>query len=288
MVAGLRFMAGMTGAVSMRFWVVLLSGLAGVMAATMPAAAQGPQRAPTGTTDWTLTLGVEGRVLPTYQGSDDYTFMPSPLIDVRRAGTPRRFRSPDDGASFGLFETSTFRIGPTVRVRRGRDADDDSSLRGMGDVDWTIEPGLFAEFWPMAWLRTRAEVRHGFGGHEGWVSDLTADIVVPVTSQLTLSGGPRLRLADADALNPYFGVTAAQSAASGLPAYSAGGGVQYIGVGAMARYEWSPQWATHFFVEYTRLQDDAADSPLVALRGSPDQVQIGIGASYSFDIPGLW
>jgi MipA family protein len=39
----------------------------------------------------------------------------------------------------------------------------------------------------------------------------------------------------------------------------------------------------HAYVEYERLLGDAAKSPLVTLRGSPNQTTVGIGASYAFD-----
>jgi outer membrane protein len=67
-----------------------------------------------------------------------------------------------------------------------------------------------------------------------------------------------------------------------------GGGLRSFGAGAQARYEWSPQWATHIFVEYERLAGDAANSPLVITHGSRDQIQVGMGVTYSFDIRAPW
>ena len=239
------------------------------------------------TKQWTVTLGVEGSVLPTYQGSDRYMLRPIPLFDVRKAGTPPRFHAPRDGFGFGLYDDGRFRVGPAVKIRFPRDESDDGDLRGL-DVDWAIEAGAFADYWVTPWLRTRAEVRQGFGGHHGIVSDLSADVVVPVTPVLTLSGGPRLTLATDKAQDPYFSVTAAQSAISGLPVYTAKGGVQSWGVGGQARYAWSLQWTTYTYLEYQRLSGDAANSPLVSERGSPDQLQVGMGVTYSFDVPALW
>jgi outer membrane protein len=155
-------------------------------------------------------------------------------------------------------------------------------------VDWTLEAGAFAEFWPTQWLRGRFEIRQGIGGHHGVVSDLMADVVVPVTPQLTLSGGPRATLASGQALSPYFSITPQESAASGLPVFDTGGGLYSVGAGAQARYAWSPQWATHVFVEYERITGDAANSPLVTQLGSRDQWQVGLGVTYSFDMRALW
>jgi outer membrane protein len=238
--------------------------------------------------DWTIMLGVEGRVLPSYEGSGGSVLRPLPIFGVRRAGTAEKFRSPRDGASIGILDIGRFTLGPTLKLRMRRKESDSSDLRGLGDVDWTVEAGAFAEYWPAEWLRTRAELRQGIGGHHGLVSDLMADVVVPVAPKLTLSGGPRLTLATASAESPYFSITAAQAASSGLPAYDAGGGVHSYGAGAQARYAWTPRWSGHMFIEYERLADDAANSPLVTQRGSRDQIQVGIGTTYSFDIHGLW
>jgi len=134
------------------------------------------------------------------------------------------------------------------------------------------------------WLRTHAELRQGFGGHHGVVGELMADAVVRASRQLTLSAGPRLTLASTSALASYFSITASQAAASGLPAFDAKGGVHAAGVGAQARYLWTPQWGTHIFVEYERLVGDARRSPLVTQRGSANQWTFGFGVTYAFDV----
>ena len=91
---------------------------------------------------WTVTLGAEGRVLPTYEGSSNYRFMPLPIFDIRRAGTPRRFKSSRDGASIGIIEFNNFRMGPTFKVRQQRREGDDAKLAGLGNVDFAIEVGI--------------------------------------------------------------------------------------------------------------------------------------------------
>src|SRR5262249_60519711 len=120
------------------------------------------------------------------------------------------------------------------------------------------------------------------------VCAVMTEAVVRAGPQWTFSGGPRLRLATAPALNPYFGVTSAQSAISGLAIYDAKGGLRSYGAGAQARYLWTPQWATHVFLEYERLSGDVSGSPIVTQRGSPDQVTIGFGFTRSFDIKAPW
>lgn len=256
------------------------------MAQPAPAASQ--YLAPAPASEWIITLGGEVRALPRYEGADSVRVLPFPVFRIRRAGTPEQFRSPRDGASIALFDVGAIKIGPTAKVRLNRKESSSSDLTGLGDVNWALEVGVFGEYWAADWLRTRFEVRQGFGGHHGVVADLTADFVAPVSKQLTLSAGPRVTWSSGAAESPYFSVSAAQSVASGLPVYDARGGLHSYGAGAQAIYAWTPQWSSNVFVEYERLSGDAANSPLVTLRGSRDQLQVGTGLTYSFSVPGLW
>lgn len=266
---------------------IFAAGLFAVILAVMPTAAMAVDSSAKGY--WTVVFGAEGHVMPRWQGSDgNYIFVPVPLLSVRRAGTSERFQGTRDSFGFALIDAGQFRAGPVGAIRLSRKQGDDTKLLGLGDVDAAFEFGIFAEYMWASWLRTRAEVRQGTGGHHGVVADLTADAIAPVSRQLTLSAGPRMTLASTPATTPYFSITAAQAAASGLPAFDAKGGVRSVGAGAKARYLWSPQWGTHIFVEYERLTGDAKNSPLVSLRGSPDQWTFGAGITYAFDMRAWW
>ena len=248
-----------------------------------PAVAANPPPA-----QWTVELGVELRALPHYQGSEVYGVYPFPLFDVRPAGTPPRFHAPRDGIGYALYDTDMIKAGPVLQVELGRHVKHNPALEGLGNVGVTAEVGGFVDYWPTHWLRARVEPRQGIGGHHGIVSDQTVDFVVPVSPQWTLSGGPRMTIATKAANAPYFSVDPNQSAASGLPVYDAGGGIRSIGAGTQARYQWNRQWASHAFIEYTRLVGDVGNSPIVAQRGAPDQAMVGFGTTYSFDMPALW
>jgi outer membrane protein len=234
--------------------------------------------------DWTVKLGVEGGMAPNFAGAKDIAFSPKPIFSVQRAGSPEHFRGTLDNSSITLFDYGQFRAGPVGKLDFGRTASSDKALRGLGNVGTNFELGAFAEYFPVDWFRTRIEVRNGIGAHTGIVGDLSADAIVPFTERITLSGGPRFSFKDAKAMSPFFGIDAAQSLASGLPQYRVTGGSYSTGVGGQIGYKLTPQWEMHGYVEYERLLGSAAASPLVKLRGSPDQVTVGLGASYSFDV----
>lgn len=91
------------------------------------------------------------------------------------------------------------------------------------------------------------------------------------------SVGPRARFVG-DAYNEaYFGVSVAQSIASGLPVYEAAGGLYSFGLGAslIAPLSRDPSWSLVFVAGYDRLTGDAGHSPLVQQRGAEDQASMG-------------
>jgi MipA family protein len=245
--------------------------------------------------DWIVTIGDELRIGPKWAGAPEGTFRLTngPLFSIRKVGTPPEYFGPRDSVGFTILDLGQIKIGPAVQIVWPRRASSDTALNGLGDVDFAVQAGAFAEYWAVPWLRLRGEVRQGFGGETGVTGDLFLDAVVPV-GQFRFSAGPRVTVQSAAAVGPYFSITQAQSTgstASGLPelpVYHADGGLYSYGAGTQTEYFLNPQWAAHAFVEYERLTGSAADSPLVTERGSPNQLTFGLGATYSFDMHPLW
>jgi outer membrane protein len=283
------------------FIAVLIGAPPGIAAAAdlppapLPPAPTAPAAYTPDAPDWIVTIGLEPRIIPAWPGAPESKFgwTALPLFDIRKAGTPPNFFAPRDSLSFPVVDLPQFKVGPAVRLIWERKASDYMPLTGLANVNYAIQAGGFAEFWAVPWLRLRGELRQGVGGETGLTGDVFLDAVVPL-GQFRLSGGPRLTLQTAAAVSPYFSITAAQAAAANLTgfapltAYNAGGGLYSYGAGAQAEYFWSPQWATHVFAEYERLTGDAANSPLVIQRGSPNQFTFGAGATYSFTMHPFW
>jgi outer membrane protein len=237
---------------------------------------------PSGT--WTVMVGAGGAYTPDFEGSKRSMLSPVPIFSIRRAGSMEQFRGPRDNASIALLDFGNLRAGPVAKFKSARNANSYSELNGLGDVKATFEIGGFVEYYPVDWLRTRIEVRQGIGGHTGIVADFSADAVIPLNERFTISAGPRFTVESAQATSPYFGINSIQAMATGLPMFNARGGMHSVGVGAQVSYKIDPRWEVHSYIEYEKLLGDAAASPLVTLRGSPNQTTFGIGASYSFDI----
>jgi MipA family protein len=233
--------------------------------------------------NWTVMIGAEGQYTPDFEGANHSLLSPVPIFSIRRAGSVDQFRSPRDSASIALIDFGDLRAGPAAKFVSSRKADNYPELNGLGDIKTAFELGGFIEYFPVDWFRVRNETREGFGGHQGVVSDFSADFIVPVTRAITFSAGPRFTWESTKAVAPYFSIDAVQAIATGLAVFDAKGGAHKAGAGAQVKYRIDPQWEVHSYVEYDRLLGDAAKSPLVTARGSVNQTTVGIGASYSFD-----
>lgn len=233
--------------------------------------------------DWSLTIGAAAIVMPEFDGAKDYRFFGQPIISLGRQGTERRFSSRNDNISIGFMDTGNFRFGATGKLIFGRDSDDYDDIRGLSDVKFGGEAGLFAEVYPLDWMRVRGELRRGIVSHDGFVADVAVDAFAYLTPSLRISGGPRVTYATSKYFDAYYGVSAAESVASGLSTYSPGDGFASYGAGGALTWKTTDKIDTSLFGEYRRLTGPAADSSLVEERGSRNQFTVGVSATYRFD-----
>lgn len=243
---------------------------------------------------WRLALGAGALYAPAYEGDDEYRLSILPNIQV--AYGERFAASVQDGARYRWINTPDWRAGPIARLRFGRDedggqpfavtGDDSNDLRGLGDVDTSVELGGFVEY-DLGAFAFSAEARQAVNGHEGLIADFGArwtGRTALAGSPVFLSLGPRLRFVDNDFASAYFGVTPGQSVASGLAVFSAGGGLHSYGasISGVAPLTPDQRWTAVFIASLDRLTGDAADSPLVRERGDATQASVGMFISRSF------
>lgn len=237
---------------------------------------------------WRLSVGAGAIVSPTYEGDDEVRL--SIVPDIRLAYGNRFFASVQEGIGYRVVATPHLQMGPIARVKFGREesgegtfavgGDDSEDLRGLGDVDTSLELGGFM-YYTRGPIALEIEARQATSGHEGFVADLS----LRWRSEMNLAGaplrfgfGPSVRVVDDTYVNTYFGVDADQSAASGLSEYDADGGLYSYGVSANAL--WRPsetaRWTIGAFASLDRLAGDAGDSPLVRTRGDATQLSGGV------------
>jgi outer membrane scaffolding protein for murein synthesis (MipA/OmpV family) len=223
--------------------------------------------------DWRISVGGAAILRPEWDGAKDEDWLVVPDLDLRYGDL--FFASVRTGVGFNLYRENGWRVGPYAKLKFGRGEGDDAALRGLGDVDPAIELGGFAD-WAFGPVRASLELRRGVGGHEGVVAEAGADLRARFSETVFGSIGPRVRWTDGDYAQTYFGVTPAQAARSGLPAFAADGGVESIGLNVSLGWRPDDRVVVTAFAERGELQGDAADSPLVRLRGDKEQQRFGV------------
>lgn len=212
-----------------------------------------------------VTLGFGASYAPDYPGSDEYSVGPTGTFRLHSAQIgPLSFGDPNSRAEklgFGLRGAFNY-IG-------ARKASDHPELAGLNDVDTAIELGLGLGYEAPAW-RVFADVRHGVTGHHGTVGVVGGDVKVHPTDRLLLTLGPRATFASEGYVDTYYGVSATEAVASGLPAYNPGAGLVSTGVEFGMVYDLGNDWGVEGKLGYEKLRGDAADSPITGL-GSDSQ-----------------
>jgi outer membrane scaffolding protein for murein synthesis (MipA/OmpV family) len=265
--------------------------LGAVALAPMPVAAQAvlergetvplPQRPAAA---WSLNVGALAGLRPDYEGSDNYSFLGAPLVELRYGGD-RFFVSSRDGVGATLVRIGGFTAGPVLRYRFGRDQDDNDALRGMGDVGGTAEAGLFLRFQEGGWVVVvnAAQGLNG-GGHRGATVFASLGYGGRLAERWRFSLGPSITWASDNYMQSFFGVTPSQAARSAYSPYSPGAGVKDVGFGGTLTWLVTDQMALTGIVEVKELLNDAADSPLVERAGNSTQGFFGLALSYRFNL----
>lgn len=255
-----------------------------------PAISARPSAPPGG---WTLTLGVAPVLSPAWQGSKDMALSIFPDLRVNYGDTI--FASVPDGLGWNALNRAGWKAGPIAKVRFGRNDDNGGSLfllsggsdalLGLGDIPATAELGGFVEkrWGTNGQWRVRAEVRRGFGGHEGVLADGSISYQVRLDRTI-MSVGPRATAASGGFMRVYFGTDTGQSQRSGLAKYLPDGGLLSYGIGGTLVWPLDQRNTVTLFTGLDRLGSAAARSPLVGQRGQKTQLSVGHGYGVRFNL----
>ncbi|WP_224815384.1 MipA/OmpV family protein [Hasllibacter sp. MH4015] len=217
----------------------------------------------------TASLGFGGQVMPDYFGADSYRVRPlgfGQLHELEIGPIARPDTGPREGFGFrGAF-----------RISHARLAEDNAELVGLEDVPFSVELGGGVGYATEAW-RVFGDVRYGVIGHNTFVGEIGGDVIFRPSDSTTITLGPRVQIASDDYAQTYFGITAAEAAASvsGFGAYDAEGGVTYAGLQLNIIHALNDDWSVRGRLELGELQGSAADSPIVQ-NGDTFQARAGV------------
>lgn len=233
-----------------------------------------------------LTLGGGVDVAPRYSGSDKSRVSAAQVVDYSMANG--FFISTTRGIGYGN-NIGNLDYNAAVSYRTGRKDKDVSSdsissgsdyLRGMGDIKGSaiVVPGLGYKVTDWLNLQLQAEIPvserdNGEAVHFGISSPLYTSSKNAVTLGLTGSWG------SGKYMQTYYGVNAAQSAASGFARHDAGAGIYAWSMNLDWTYRLTSRWSVLTSAGVTQLTGDAGDSPIVQRKTSPTG---SLKVTYSF------
>jgi len=229
------------------------------------ALAAGPVSADKPDRPWTLIAGVGALVKPEYVGADSAEARVLPLLlgEYELSERDRLFVGPDALPGYGHVFGERLSLGIKGSLRQGRDASDDRSLRGMPDIDTTLEVGPWAEYevdrrWALS-LETGVDV---LGEHDGFVLEPGVSYERSVSKRAVVNLELAALYGSQTFVERYFSVAPEQSTGT-RPAFAADAGFVELEVGAGIVYRLSKRVFARGALRYARLVGDAADSPLV-------------------------
>ena len=207
---------------------------------------------------WNVVIGAGGIYAPKFEGSDEFEFQPFPMFS---ATFGEHVTVDPRGISINVYNHQRFSFSAKVGYDPGRKEDDSDHLQGLGDIDaGAVVGGKLA--YGLGPVELYTSFDKTIGGSDGLVGTVGANISHSY-NQFLFSAGASAIWADSNHMDSYFGVTAAQSARSGLAAYDAGAGFKRVDVEASVTYVTQKNWLVQSQIGIGYLVGDAADSPSV-------------------------
>ncbi len=227
-----------------------------------------------------ITIGAGPSFGPDYFGSDDYEFRPKAALYIK---FDKYLTLENDGASLNLLGLSNFQFGPVAHFTPWRNEDENPVLNGLGDIDASLDFGLYAKVLVAKRFSARLRLFNDLlKDDNGAAVELSLNAVIHQSDNFSLLFGVTGSWIDDKRAQRFFGVTANQALASGLPEFRPGTSFQDVRADIGARWELSDKWAVNAYGRYSRLLGDIKDSPLVDTFGSENQFTVGTFITRTF------
>ncbi|MCV0396288.1 MAG: MipA/OmpV family protein [Rhizobiaceae bacterium] len=238
---------------------------------------------------WGVEVGGFAGFMPAYEGSDEFRFVGYPLIIPKYYGPnhgPKvapwvEFKGIDD-VRITALRLGGLDIGAAGGYTFGRDENLSARLRGLDEVDGGINVGGFAAYRFDPFYVDVAYLTQVTGDTDtGHTIRFGAGVEQDLDERATVSAYLNGSYASEGYMDAYFSVTPAQAAASaaGLGVFDAGAGFKDVGVDLGFDYRLSERMTLKTKAGYSRLLNDAADSPITSSR---NQFTGGLGLTYTF------
>jgi outer membrane scaffolding protein for murein synthesis (MipA/OmpV family) len=248
-----------------------------------------------------ITIGAAAAYVPDYDGSNDYRVVPAPAIVGSYKGI--NFQVLGNRASINLVQQKpgpsvNFEFGPIGVVNFNRTSInniDDVRVRRLGELKTGIELGAYAGISktgvvtsPYDKLTLSISYRHDVNNASGsYVWTPSINYLTPLSTKAAVGLLASGSYVGDKYANYYYTVTPAQSAVTGLPAYSARGNRwNSYTLGGFATYSITGNLLHGFKVvaggTYSRNLGASGDTPITRIAGSRNQFIGAAGLAYTF------
>ncbi|MBN9554609.1 MAG: MipA/OmpV family protein [Alphaproteobacteria bacterium] len=237
--------------------------------------------------------GIQGYVslgaglMPDYEGASKYIVVP---YADGQANLGKYFLRFDGGAlQLNLIDSDTWHAGPLIGYRMGRGDVYSGAVARMAHIRYSMTEGGFVE-WEHLAEDPRSGERITLAVAEGNINrDTGLDITLRGTIHrpldfinpgFILSLSADTAFGDGKYMDTYFGVNGPDALTSGFPQFRGEAGIRKAGVSISVDQFLSEKWSVGLRLNYERLFGGAADSPVTAIAGSPDQMFGGVVVGY--------
>lgn len=215
---------------------------------------------------WTTELGAAVLLNPRFQGSNRYRTLAVPYIDARfrdDQGTLLFVNVPQGIGGYLLRRGPTDnRFGVSLALAPGFASRDPEDIVGIDTFGAAAEARLRLVYQKGAFSIETTLAQALGSGHEGGYLDLAVNWQGQLGRRGFFSVGPSLRYGNNHYIGALYGITRAESTASGLTAFDAKQGFESFGLGGVVSVPMSSDWRLTSVVRYSQLLDDARDSSL--------------------------
>lgn len=172
------------------------------------------------------------------------------------------------GVGVNFSHSTSFDAGVRATLDFGRD--EPPALHGMGKINASLDPGLFYNLNVNEAVQLQSTLRYGLGyGHDGALFDVGASCVVWAHGKSGIALDTSASYANGAYMRSYYGVSAAQSVASGYAPYDPQAGWHLWRAGVSGLAQLNAAWSLYGGIERVELIGDAKHSPYVQRRTDP-------------------
>jgi outer membrane scaffolding protein for murein synthesis (MipA/OmpV family) len=235
-------------------------------------------------------LGLGATYRPDYEGSDNYEAKISAFGRynmesgryISLGGTSGSERAARLKMNILTRETP-WEVGPVLQYRFKRGGDvENNKVSNMQSVPNEQEAGGFVGYHAGDLFLSMTGVYDIAGESDGTLFYFNGLYRLPVNDHFEMGIGAHTTWASNNYMETYFGVSGPNATNSGLPKYNAGSGLKDAGVGLTGHYKFTKTWGMIGNVSYTRMLNDAEDSPLVKKVGDENQYTAIVALTYNF------